>query len=150
MNTKIAEAILIEGTNRQEYCGYPIIKESTQARKVAILDKSITVSPAQLIQGFKWLGRWEAISPFRPYQELASDFMKGKSQQEIINLGLGDLRIPLFDPRLIFVLTNERTTKMLKRYQELKAEWDPRIAFIAAAWETKPLIKPLPAEKWII
>ncbi len=154
--TKHKEAVWIEGTELQEYCEYPVIANSKGAEKVMILfkakftlDATVTVSPAHIKQGFKWLGRWEVISPFRPYRELAIDLVKGRAEEEIRALGLGDLRVPTFDPRLIFLLKNARTERLMAKYRKLQADWDPRIAFLAAVWETKPLIKPLPAGRWI-
>lgn len=146
---KPKEAILIKTGDQETYQGYPVIKTLTGAIRILIIEEGATPKPQLFSQGFRWLDRWDMIAPFRPYRELAADLVKGKTEKEIATLQIGDLRVPVFDPRLVFIKSTPETRKLWEIYEKHKNSWDPRIAFLAAVWETKPLIKPLPAGRWI-
>lgn len=143
------EAVYFTAGGRESYQGYPAVNSISDAAKVMVLDPTAAPESKLIGQGFKWLGRWDIIAPFRPYRELAADLVKGKTEREIAALKIGDLRVPVFDPRLIFIKTTPETRKLWEVYQQHKKNWDARIAFLAAVWEIKPLIKPLPAGRWI-
>ena len=146
---KIEKAIITDQAGLTIYHGYPIVDKITAAEKIVFIEPGTKLEVRIFEQGFKWLGHWEIIAPYRPYQELAKDLVKGHQQEEIDALGIPDLRIPVFDPRLVFMKGTAKAQKTWTRYQILRKLWDPRIAFLAAVWENKPCIKPLPAGKWI-
>lgn len=146
---KAKKAVMMEKPTGPDYHGYPVIKTATAAEKFVFIAEGSNPQLRLLEQGFKWLDHWEIIAPYRPYQELAADLVKGHQQEEIDALGIPDLRIPVFDPRLVFMKGTAKAQKTWTRYQILRKLWDPRIAFLAAVWENKPCIKPLPAGKWI-
>lgn len=141
---KPEKAILMENSSRQEYQGYPAVETITGAEKIAIINGA-TPEVALLEQGFKWLGRWEVIARLRPYQELAADLIKEGQEAAAEELKIGDRRQPVYDPRLIFIKPTARGKKFWASYTKHQESWEPRIAFLAAVWETKPYIKPLPA-----
>lgn len=142
----IEEAVYRPGATGQEYAGYPVINNINGAAKVAIINGRADVTPETLKQGFKWLGHWEIIAPFRPYREVALDYLKGPEDAE--KAGIGDPRVPIFDTRLIFIRRGVRSRQVMKRFEVLKNEWPAEIAFYIAIWEIKPQIKPLPPERW--
>jgi len=125
-----------------------VVGDLDQAEKVACVVPKAELSPGCLQQGFRWLGHWELIVPFRPYNELLLDKVKGKKDEKIVQLG--DLRVPVFDTRLVFLLVNEETKKFWDFYRSLVAEnYDAAVAFYIALWEYKPYYKPLPAGVWL-
>lgn len=140
---------LVKG-GRSEYNHIPVIDNIDDAHQVVIIDGAVSLSSILLHQGFKWLDHWEVIVPFRPYHELAEDFVKGKSKKSVKQLNIGDLRVPVFDPKLIFMRTTPRAKRLWHTYNAMKQQgWDYRIAFLAAVWEHKPHLKPLPAQRWL-
>lgn len=148
--TKHEMAVLLLQGGKSEYSHVPAVEDINDAQRVAIIDGRVPLDTILLHQGFKWLDHWEIIAPFRPYGELAMDLVEGKTKKQVELLGLGDLRVPVFDPRLVFMRTNPRTEKVWKSYNALKEEgWNPRVAFLAAIWEHKPYVKPLPAKRWL-
>jgi hypothetical protein len=145
---KYEKAVITNLTKATEYKGYPVVASFEDAKKIAIIE-SVLLAPRFLEQGFNWLSRWEVIVPFRPYSELAEDLVKKNSKEKIVQLRVGDLRVPVFDPRLVFIKTNDATKKLWEIYKNEATHWDNRIAFLIAVWEVKPFIKPLPSGRWI-
>lgn len=138
----IEEAVYRPGATGQEYAGYPVINNINGAAKVAIINGRADVTPETLKQGFKWLGHWEIIAPFRSYRDLASDYLQ--RPEDVEKAGIGDPRVPVFDTRLLFIKHGARSKQVMKRFETLKSEWPEVIAFYIAVWEIKPYIKPLP------
>ncbi len=141
---------MMENSDRTTYQGYPVVKTLTEANKIVFVAEGITPASGLFEQGFKWLGRWDVIVPFRPYKELAQDLVEAGEESERLKEKIGDLRVPVFDSRLIFIKPGPESKRLWRVYQEEKKSWDQRIAFMVAVWETKPLIKPLPAGRWIV
>lgn len=138
------EAVYLQEGQQNEYAGYPVVDNLEDGRLIALVDPRAGVDRRTLEQGLRWLSHWELIIPFRPYGELAMDFIGGAK-----NLGIGDLRVPVFDPRLIFIRVNDDTRKVWQLYQEYRMKYDYRIAILLALWEVKPHFKPLPAGEFI-
>lgn len=151
MTEKLERAIIVtEATGVEEnYNGLPVVENFKKAKNIMIINQGLCLEDRLVEQGFKWLGRWEVIVPLRPYEELLMDFVKDKTIAEIQELKLGDLRSPVFDTRLMFVKPGTKVNKLWKLYQERLKDWDPKVAFVAAVWETLPYIKPLPPGEWI-
>lgn len=142
--SKYEKAILLESPREREtFQDYPVVSVLSGADLVVFIDTKANIDYALLEQGFRWLDRWEVIAPFRPYAELAQDI----AGSEVLKIG--DLRQPVYDPRLIFIKTNAKGKKFWERFTSGKEVMDPRLAFLSALWDVKPLTKPLPAGRWI-
>lgn len=99
-------------------------------------------------QGFRWLDHWELIVPFRPYSELLIDQVTDMEDDNIKKLG--DLRVPTYDTRMVFLVTNQKMKQFWKLYNGLVGSgYHDSVAFYIALWEKKPYYKPLPAKEWV-
>lgn len=123
---------------------YPIVDRMPKSGGVICLGAMPNVS--LLSQGVRWLEHWEVICPLRPYREL----LEQVEDSAAVVKALGDLRVPVYDPRLIFMRVSPKTRSFWKTFKELSRGYDMRVAFHLAVWEVMPYIKPLPAEGWII
>jgi len=95
--------------------------------------------------GFGMLETWEIATPLYSYDELAihigSDEDRKRTQKVV-----RDLRIPVYDTRLIFVRNCENTRNLFDAWtNEMDAHGDERLAFMRAFYQVKPLMLALPA-----
>jgi len=140
-------ALPLKDYEQEDFAGLPLVKGISGAKKVVCFDPEAEFNTSLIRIGLQQLDRWEVLVPFRRYNELAVDFFGEKDPA--MKQALGDLRIPVYDPRLVMLRVNNTTRALWKRYNELSAEYDWRIAFQLALWETKPHYYPLPAGVWI-
>jgi hypothetical protein len=97
-----------------------------------------------LMVGFRMLQTWQVAMPLFNYDVLASDIVSDLEAKEIEGI-IRDLRVPVYDPRIIFIRRSNDTADFLRRAHELLSMHnDPRIAVTRAIYEVKPLILALP------
>jgi len=94
-----------------------------------------------LAVGFGFLDRWEIAAPLWSYRELAARLGSETERAETKAI-VRDLRVPCYDPRLLFVRRCEATDRLL-------AEWrldrgDERLSLLRAIYRVKPLMLALP------
>ncbi len=89
--------------------------------------------------GFDWLDVWEALAPLLPNYETAADLaVEGERTAAVI----GDLRVPAYDDRLLF-LRQPEGNDLLALWQEERA-YGERLALTRALYRAKPLLLALP------
>lgn len=94
--------------------------------------------------GFGFLDTWEIAMPLYSYDELAIHIGNEKDRAKTQAV-VRDLRIPLYDTRLIFVRHCENTQRLFKIWgDENEAGDDERLAFMRAYYQVKPLMLALP------
>lgn len=98
--------------------------------------------------GFSFLDTWEIAAPIYSYDELAihigSDAARSRTQKVI-----RDLRVPVYDTRLIFVKHCENTQRLFEAWQtENETGDDDRLTFLRSFYAVKPLMLALPVT-WV-
>lgn len=115
--------------------------------RTLFLDPAIGRVPwDQVPKGFGFLDTWEAAAPIWSYETLAADVAAGAERERTEAL-IGDLRVPLYETGLLFVRDCEGGRALLKAWQAEGAE--PRLAFLRALYQVKPLFLALP-RSWLV
>lgn len=107
----------------------------------------------ELLQvGFNLLTKWDAIAPILSYRQTAANIgdplERGATEQAI-----GDLRVPVYDTRLIYVRNNEAGQELIARWhqehtREDLPKHDERLAFMRALFAVKPRLCAAPVS-WL-
>lgn len=147
-----------------EGCGVVLTQESVDARsRLSKLDGlSISVGsnlayertlfytpgahlPLDLLPpGFGFLERWEVAAPLFSYTILASA-LGDEAERQYTEDVIRDLRVPVYDTRLIFMRKCETTEQLLHQYgQELPYGGGEMLSFMRAVYKVKPHILALP------
>lgn len=94
--------------------------------------------------GFSLLEKWDMAVPLLSYTQLARDCGSKQERAETQALVL-DLRVPVYDPRLIFVRKSKATAEMLAAFERDVAKGkDQHLSFLRAFWNYKPALCALP------
>lgn len=96
-----------------------------------------------LAAGFHFLNKWQVVAPLWDYRELAMN--EGtEEERERTRAVIRDLRVPMYDTRLIFMRRCPETRSMLEIWDaESNGKMD-RLAFLRALYRIKPLTLALP------
>jgi hypothetical protein len=98
-----------------------------------------------LAAGFHLLRRWQIVVPLWSYEELATTAGTEEARAVALDV-LHDLRVPLYETRVIFARRLAVTRKLIDRWESWLEELrDDRLAFLCAVYECKPVICALPA-----
>lgn len=109
-----------------------------------VISSTINFEDRLLKHGFNYLKKWQVIAPLRPYKELICKVIPDKFHDYLKNKIL-DLRVPVYDDRIIFIKTCDETRKFWGIYiRESKYLKNSNVAFSIALWEVKPFILTLP------
>ena len=101
-----------------------------------------------LPSGFHFLKRWDAAAPLWRYGVLAADVGTPAEQKRTAKLTL-DLRIPLYEPGLLFVRSTKAGLALLETWRaECRRGDDERLAFLRALHIVKPKFCALP-RSWL-
>lgn len=106
---------------------------------------------ALIVSALKVISRhaWDLAVPIYSYHKLARDC--GRPEERIRTKAvIHDLRVPVYNPGLMFVERNERTEALISDWiaEKVYPESDNRLAFMRALYHVKPYILPLPT-LWI-
>jgi len=104
------------------------------------LQGATPVQPALIPVGFDLLRTWEVAVPLVDYRMLAQDEGDEKDRAYTATV-IRDLRVPMYDVRLIFMRRCEASDALLEQYL---AEGLGRLGFLRALYRVKPLILALP------
>jgi len=97
-----------------------------------------------LATGFALLDTWQLAVPLVDYTQLANSIGDEQDRQNAEAI-LHDLRIPIYDIRLIFVRRCAETEALLANWEEMRLTvHDLTLSFMCALYVIKPLILPLP------
>lgn len=116
--------------------------------RTLFLSGNYTVPWDLLPSGFHFLQRWDAAAPLWRYGVLAADVGTEAERRRTAKLAL-DLRVPLYEPALLFVQANEAGRALLKAWRaECRPGDDERLAFLRALHIVKPRFCALP-RSWL-
>ena len=124
------------GLNIEEAEGIEIVWNRT-----AIFDTSASVQPAFFSIGFGLLDKWEIAAPLYDYKTLAANIGTDE-EREMTKAVIHDLRVPVYDTRLLFVKRTETTIRLVEMWNQEPGE--RRLAFMRALYKVKPFILALP------
>ena len=111
-----------------------------------IVSKGVKLRPGLLPVGIGLLVNWQIAVPVIGYSDRELALYTGTAKdKEYTKERVLDLRVPVYDTRLIFVKRCPDTQRLFKAWErERKTITDERLAFLVALWEVKPLICALP------
>ena len=112
--------------------------------KTLIWQPSFKFNTALLATGFTLLEKWEFAVPISDYNLLARD-IGSDEERERTKAIIHDLRVPVYDTRLIFVRQCQAAETWLKLWDEERQQGDERLAFLRAIYKVKPYILALPS-----
>ena len=114
--------------------------------KTCLLDiDHLNLRPALLIPGFHVLSTWQMAVPLCEYDILASNISTPEDRQRTAAVCCDELRIPVYDTRLMFVRRCETTDQLMTVFAQERADGgDDRLAFLRAVFTVRPLILALP------
>lgn len=96
--------------------------------------------------GLGFLGPWQVAAPVASYSKLAVDYARNAAEADAARAVLRDLRVPVYDPRVVFVRRCAETAALLEAWAASKAE--AHLAFLLALYAVKPLLLALPTT-WV-
>jgi len=130
----------------QRYPSMPIVSGSSfHSRRMLFWDASAKVKQELIMVGLGLLLKgWHVAAPLRDYDILARDIGSDEDRWHTQQL-LYDLRIPVYDSRLIFARRSPTTIELLKSWsKEKEISGNEDLAFLRALQRVKPLINALP------
>ena len=95
--------------------------------------------------GLMLLDTWQIALPLWDYDQLATHTGSNEDKQ-LTHETVGDLRIPLYDTRLMFVRRDQDTDRLFARWDEeqKKGSGDEKHSFLRALYRTPLLVLALP------
>ena len=111
--------------------------------RTIIWQPEATIMPQMFTVGLSLLDRWEIAVPLYDYKVLAAS-VGSEEERERTKAIIHDLRVPIYDTRLIFVKRTLDTQRLFRAWND-DAGADRRLAFLRAVYQEKPLILALPA-----
>lgn len=105
-----------------------------------------TAIDGRMYLGFQLLDTWQIAAPVCDYDTLASH-LGSEEDRAKTKAVIRDLRVPLYDTRLIFVRRDADTERLFRLWKDDQGG-DARLAFLRALYQVKPLILPLPTS-WV-
>lgn len=135
---------------RQRLRGYQARIEIEEGAPRLPFKYTVIYTPSALLRqdlvpvGLSFLDTWQLAVPMWDYEELAlnagTDADRQRTQEAI-----RDLRVPMYDTRLMFVRQCEDTERLIAAWRsEMAGGGDERLAFLRALYAIKPLILALP------
>ena len=113
--------------------------------KTLWIDGNVPARQELLPVGFNLLDKWEVCAPLYSYDVLAAN-IGNEDEKEATKAIIRDLRVPLYDTRLVFVKKCDNTKYLLEQYMGYKAQGVNELhAFLRALYQAKPFVLALPA-----
>ena len=110
--------------------------------KTMIWNPDFKLDSALIPVGLTLLEKWEIAIPVSDYNLLAKDIGTAK-ERKATGAVLHDLRVPVYDTRLIFARKCQAIEKLFKMWDN--EEGDERLAFLRCLYAVKPYVLALPS-----
>jgi hypothetical protein len=130
----------------QRYPGLPVVSGwNFHSRRMLFWETSAKVKAEFVMVGFGLLLKgWHVAAPLLDYDTLARDVGSDDDRWRTRQL-LHDLRVPVYDSRLVFARRCPASLGLFAAWKEEKAEGgDEDLAFLRALQRVKPLVNALP------
>lgn len=92
--------------------------------------------------GFALLERWDVAIPLLDYSTLAADLGTPEEREALTRIA-HDLRVLVYDPRIVFIRRSEASSRFIDAWNELSGG-DERLNVLQALYVTRPTILALP------
>jgi len=115
--------------------------------RTLIWDPAQTLRRELLPSGFHLLDTWDAACPLYDYNLLARDYGDESDRAQTAAV-IRDLRVMLYEPRVLFVRRCEASLRLVETWQKERERGDDRLAFLRAFYRVKPRLCALPVT-WI-
>jgi hypothetical protein len=109
--------------------------------KVMYWDASTVPSLEVIPVAWDLLDKWEVVAPLYSYDKLATE-LGTKEDRELTKGVILDLRVPVYDCRVLFLRKCPATEELMERWAAEPG--DRQLAFMRALWQVKPLIMSTP------
>lgn len=110
--------------------------------KTIVYDPELVVRPVFFAIGLGLLDTWELAAPLYDYKVLAGNAGTDGERERTLEV-IGDLRVPMWDIRLMFVRRCEATEKLFADWREEQGE-NRMLAFLRALYRNPLLALALP------
>lgn len=111
--------------------------------RTLIWETSLKLRTGLLMVGFKLLDKWQVAAPLWDYNKLACH--EGEEEDRAATAKIvRDLRVPLYDPRMVFLRRCKDTQRLLDLWNEERKDGSERLAFLRVLYTVKPTICALP------
>ena len=110
--------------------------------KTMIWNPDFKLDSALIPVGLTLLEKWEIAVPVSDYNLLAKDIGTAK-ERKATEAVLHDLRVPVYDTRLIFARKCQAIEKLFEMWDN--EEGDERLSFLRCLYEIKPYVLALPS-----
>lgn len=131
-------------TVRNRYPGLDITEDGGfHAPRMLFWDATAKMRPELILVGFGLLQHgWQVVVPLVDYDTLARDVGSAEDRRRTEEM-IHDLRVPVYDPRVVFARRCEATRELMAAWKKEKAGHDG-LAFLRALHRVKPLVNALP------
>jgi len=109
--------------------------------RTVILELEALHQPAMIGLGLQLLTTWEIAVPLFDYKLLAAS-VGTEEEREQTKVIIRDLRVPLYDVRMVFVRRTPTTVELINSWNAEPGE--RRLAFLRSVYKIKPFILSLP------
>jgi hypothetical protein len=118
--------------------------------KTGFWSSDAPVNAAMFAVGFGLITNWEIAVPLWDYRHLARDEQMDDDERAYTQRIIRDLRVPLYDIRLMFVRRCENTRRLFEVWEGESER--TRLSFLRSLYRVKPLVLALPASwtgQWV-
>jgi hypothetical protein len=126
------------GVPIEEYQGYP-----DKYGRFLIWDTSAELRHDLILTGFHLLNKWQIAVPLLDYNILAES-VGAAEEREKTEAVIHDLRVPVYDSRVLFVRQCRETRKLFELWGD-----GNELAFLRALYQSRPIINALPPS-WVL
>lgn len=129
---RVALTARFPGVPVETYHEYP------QYGRFLLWDLSANLRQDLILTGFGLLTRWQMAVPLLSYDILAQDIGTDEERQTA-KATIHDLRVPLYDCRILFVRQCQETKRLFDLWQD-----GTELTFLQALYQARPIINALP------
>ena len=113
--------------------------------KTLIWDVAVPLRGDLVPVGFNLLAKWQVCVPLWSYTELACH-VGTEAEREMTRDVIRDLRVPIYDTRMIFVRRCADTRALIDDWlKECESSADKKLAWMRSVYRVKPVLCALPA-----
>jgi len=125
------------GVPVRKYEGWP------ECNRFLLWNRSANLRRDLILTGFKLLEKWQLAVPLLDYDTLAESIGTEQEQQETAAI-IHDLRVPIYDCRVLFVRQCKETRKLFELWNG-----EGQLSFLQALYQSRPVVNALPPT-WVM
>lgn len=126
------------GTPIQEWSG-----EYPACGRFLLWNTGANLNVNHILTGFKLLERWQLAVPLFDYDVLAERIGTTEEREQTKAI-IHDMRVPVYDSRVLFVRQCQETRKLFELWQS-----GSQLGFLQALYQSRPVVNALPPS-WVL